>query len=328
MLDIIVTHYNEPWETGEKLFDILNLQRGIDMDRFRVLIIHDGTEPFPEKNFERYKYKIEQIRIPHGGISAARNAGIQFAQADWIMFCDFDDTFVNIYAIRDVLSVIPCECDMLWTELLVEDRLHGKDTIYDTPERQQFVFIHGKVYRKRFLIEQRIRFDESMTFQEDSLFNATIIARTDYRRIGKINAPIVPYVWIRRQGSTTNSGRDDEATYWHFRRNLMVTAENEGNPDKYAGMVTRTCYDTYFMCVGIRTGKEMKKKIADEFRPWIIPRIGEFGKVGDDIMQQLVDVSEYELLGPDEKVPDDPQTVLDWIYEIIREGNNDGNLHD
>ena len=151
--------------------------------------------------------------------------------------------------------------------------------------------------------------------------NSSITARTDFHRIGQIRAPIVPYVWIRRQGSVTNSGRDDEATLWHFRRNLMVTEENKGNPDKYAGMVTRTCYDTYFMCVGIRTGKEMKKKIADEFRPWIIPRIGEFGKVSDDIMKQLVDVSRYELVEPFEKIPEDPQTVLDWVNEIIRGGN-------
>ena len=321
MLDIIVPRYREPWETGEKLFQIINMQRGIDFGQIRVLLIHDGTEPFPEDNFRGLRFRVEQVPVPHGGVSAARNAGIDRATADWIMFCDFDDMFTNVYALRDILSVLPCDFDMLWSDLMVEDRTNGNDIMYPTPERQKLVFLHGKVYRRQFLIDRNIRFDEQMTFQEDSLFNATIVARTDYRRIGHIKAPMVPYVWIRREGSTTNSGRDDEAVYWHFRRNLTVTDENSGDPDKYAGMVTRTAYDAYFMSKGSRATDEMKQKITAEFRPWIAEHIEQFGQVSKGIMKQLVDVSRSELLDPDERVPAQPERVMEWIKEIIREGD-------
>lgn len=326
MLDIIITHYREPWEVGRKLFQMIGLQRGVDFSRFRVTVINDGGHRLPEEELARLSYKVEQIDIEHGGISKARNTGIDRSEAPFIMFCDFDDTFTNIYALRDLMSVLPCDYDMLWSHLLVEDTTNGQDRIYETPERQRFVFVHGKIYRRQFLIDQGIRFNEEMSFQEDSLFNATITARTDFRRIGEIRAPIVPYVWVRRQNSVTQSGRDDEAAYWHFRRNLEVTAEQDTD-EKRAGMITRTAYDAYFMAVGRRCSPEMKKKIVAEFRPWIIPRKKEFCMVPDDILAQLIDVSRYELLEADEQVPDEPKYILDWINEIIREGEDSGNLH-
>lgn len=320
MLDIIIAHYKEPWETGRKLFQMIGLQRDADMSRVTVTVVNDGGMRLPEEELERLPYPVRQIDIPHGGISKARNTGMDCTEQPFIMFCDFDDTFANIYALRDILSVLPCDFDMLWTQLLVEDCIDGKDLIYPTPERQRFVFIHGKVYRRQFLVEQGIRFNEKMTFQEDSLFNATITARTDYKRIGQIKTPSFAYVWIRRQNSVTNSGRDDEAEYWHFRRNLDVTDENRGVAEKYAGMVTRTAYDAYFMCKGRRISDQMKRRVLAEFKPWIVPRMDVFGKVTDEILRQLIDVSRYELLDKDEYFPDGPDDVKKWIDEITREG--------
>ena len=46
MLDIIVTHYKEPFDVGKKLFDMIGLQRCVDLDQIRVLIVHDGSEAF------------------------------------------------------------------------------------------------------------------------------------------------------------------------------------------------------------------------------------------------------------------------------------------
>ena len=319
MLDIIIAHYKEPWETGRKLFWMLDLQRGIDFGQIKVTVVNDGGHRLPEEELQRLSYPVEQLDIEQGGVSKARNAGFDHGSEPFVMFCDFDDTFTNIYALRDILSVIPSDYDLLWTQLTVEDYLDGKEMLYLTPERQRFVFIHGKVYRRAFLEEQKIRFDERMSFQEDSLFNATITARTDFRRVGMIKTPSPPYVWIRRMNSVTNSGRDDEAEYWHFRRNLEVTAENQLNQEKFRGMITRTAYDAYYMIYGRRISLEMKRRILAEFIPWIAKRKKHFGKVTDEIMRQIIDVARYELLDPGETVPDDPDTVREWIEKITRE---------
>lgn len=319
MLDIIIAHYKEPWEVGRKLLWMIDLQRCVDFSQIRVMIVNDGGHRLPDDELMRLSYPVEQIDIEHGGISRARNEGIRRSTADYIMFCDFDDTFTNIYALRDIMSILPCDYDMLWTQLLVEDYLDGKELLYTTPERQRFVFVHGKVYRRQFLLDRGIWFDEAMTFQEDSQFNAVITARTDFRRVGQIKAPSTPYVWIRRQNSVTNSGRGDEAEYWHFRRNLNITQENRADPEKYSGMITRTAYDTYYMLKGRRISLDMKKKILTEFIPWIQERKEHFGAVPDGIIRQIIDVSRYELLDEGEIVPDDPGTVQKWIDKITKE---------
>lgn len=319
MLDIIIAHYREPWEVGRKLFWMIDLQRCVDFSQIRVMVVNDGGNRLPEDELAKMSYPVEQIDIEHGGISKARNEGIRRSTADFIMFCDFDDTFTNIYALRDIMGILPCDYDLLWTQILVEDYLDGKEMLYMTPERQRFVFVHGKVYRRQFLIDQGLLFDEGMTFQEDSQFNAVITARTDFRRVGQIKAPSPPYVWIRRQNSVTNSGRDDEAEYWHFRRNLNITEENRTDPEKYSGMITRTAYDTYYMIKGRRISLDMKKKILVEFIPWMQAKKEHFGKVPDGILRQIIDVSRYELLDEGEIVPDDPGTVQKWIDKITKE---------
>lgn len=322
MLDIIIPHYTEPWQVGEKLFSILALQRGIDFPSIRVLVVSDGEENrLPDACFSSLPYAVEQISIPHKGVSAARNAGIDHATAPWLMFCDFDDTFAHVYALRDILSVLPADgYDMLHSRMIVEDRTDGKDLLTFSPESQRFVFTHGKLYRKAFLDEQGIRFDETMRFQEDSLFNATIIARTSHTRIGEIKSVSPLYVWIRRPSSVTNSGRDDEAMFSHFIRNLKATEENRKNRgyDCYCGMVTRTVWDAYYMLNCKPGSVEIKQKILEIFVPWIRARRVAFGQVSAEMLSKIIDVARTELC--ESPIPDDRDTVTKWLDGRLKEG--------
>lgn len=318
MLDIVITHYKEPYEVGKKLFQMIDLQRFINFDDIKVIVINDGGNMLPQEELDRFGYPIEQVNIPHGGISAARNAGIEHGTNEWIMFCDFDDMFVNVYALHDILSILPAkDFDFLWTQIMVEDNVYGYEQLCLSPERQKLVFVHGKVYRRKYLIDNDFKFKVGMNFQEDSLFNATIIAKLDFHRIGQIKTPMPSYAWIRRENSVTNSGREEEATYAHFMRNLFVTEENKDDYDRYCGMITRTAYDTYYMIKGHRIGKEMKEKILSEFIPWIRERITEFGRVDARILEQIQDVSSYELVDKGDIIPDSYTDVSNWIKQIM-----------
>lgn len=318
LLDIIVTHYKEDWSVGKKLFDMIGLQRCIDFNQIRVTIVNDGGNSIDPKHLSDYPYDIRQVNIEHEGISAARNAGIKAAEGTWVMFCDFDDNFASIFSLREYLNVLDTDkVDMLWCRILAEDYLDGKHLLYFVPDKQRYVFCHGKVYRREFLIDSNIHFDTDLVFNEDSCFNAVIIARTHYSRIGEIRSPFPLYTWIRRENSVTNSGRTDEASYGHFKRNLKVTAEYENGDERYEGMVTRTVYDTYFMVFGKRNSMKMRRRILDEFTPWIAERYRAFGKVSPEIFKQLREVSRSELIEPDEVVPDDPVTVSKWVNGLV-----------
>ena len=47
MLDIIMPHYDEPWETGKKFFYMLDMQRGVDFSQFKSSLANkaDGAAP-------------------------------------------------------------------------------------------------------------------------------------------------------------------------------------------------------------------------------------------------------------------------------------------
>lgn len=312
VLDIIITHYTEPIEVGMPLLRMIGLQRGVDKNDFCVTIVNDGGNRLDGGCLSSLPYNVRQIDIPHSGVSAARNAGIDNTSADWVMFCDFDDSFANVYALRDVLNVLPAPgYDMLWSQIIVEDFTGGNDVIYMSPVTQRFVFVHGKAYRTAFLRETGIRFDESMNFQEDSLFNAVIIAKTPHTRIGEIKTQSPLYIWARRPHSVTNSGREDEAVMGHFIRNLKVTEENKARgAEYYSGMVTRTVYDTYFMARG-KASAATKREIMTQFVPWIRARLDAFARIPDSMLDKVLAISRAEL--GESSPPCTHEDVATWL---------------
>ena len=324
MLDLIVTHYKEPWEVCRKQFLMLDLQRCVDWSKIHVTAINDGGHRLPEDRLNELSFEVEQLDIPHGGVSAARNAGIEHATREWIMFCDCDDTFENIYALRDVQNVLrnpdtAKRFDLLWSHCLQEDFVNGSRILANMKQEKIFVFCHGKLYRRQFLLDEGIRFDTQLTFNEDSCFNAVIIARTPHTRIGEINSHAPVYAWIRRENSVTlGDNANDDGAYGQMKRNLTVTEENRLHRahDNYTGMVTRTAYDAYYILNGKRVSTKGKRRIAEFFIPWMKERKNDFGKVSPDILKKIRDVSRMELLDAGERLPDSPETVRSWINMI------------
>lgn len=319
LLDIVVTHYKEPWEVAKPLFDMLGLQRGVSFSDFRVILVNDGEENhIPDVLLVDYPYEIHQIDIPHGGVSAARNAGLEYSTADWVNFCDCDDTYTNIYAIRDILNVIKDDCkfDFLWTQLITEDftEKEGPCRLILTPKKTVFVFIHGKIYRREWLINNGIRFDTNFAFQEDSLFNAMVLGVIKTERVGQISTLIPPYVWCRRRGSVTNSEANaDKATWYHFKRNCKVCEfYRDKLPDRLSHMVVRTVYDTFFMVTSKRDiSLKMRNNIVDAFKEFLKDYGQYYAKPEDDeLLAQIQEISLAELM----QIPVnyDFETVTNW----------------
>ena len=324
MLDIIITHYTEPWEVCRPLFETLDAQRGVDWEQIRVTVVNDGGFRLPEDKLYGLNIVPQQLDIPHGGISAARNAGIRHAQEPWIMFCDCDDCFSNVFALEDILNVLQTEenrYDMMWTKVWAEDEKDGQHSVYQIQDQKIMVFIHGKVYRREFLIGHGIWFDEDLTFNEDSLFNAMILTRVPNTRIGAITTFAPAYVWTLRQNSvTTGEGAADRSALGQFRRNMKVAEQyREHRPDGYPGMVTRVVYDTFYMVHTRKYSPSCKQEILDGFLPWVNDKLDLFGQVTEKQLFQIRMISRSELTEPDEEICDEPGNVRAWVeWEMSR----------
>lgn len=181
-LQILVPHYKEDAEVIRPLLDSLAIQQNVDFNVFGVIICHDG-EDIPDfcitENsnlygglyLPQYPYEIKQVHIPHGGVSAARNGALDAATADYVMFCDADDMFYNACGLWIIFKEIATGFDSLTSIFIEETRdPETKEVVYINRETDS-TFVHGKIHRRQYLIDQKIRWNPNLTIHEDSFFN-------------------------------------------------------------------------------------------------------------------------------------------------------------
>lgn len=315
MLDIIITHYREEWEIGKPAFDMLALQRGVSPSLFRVILVHDGGFAFPNEYFSGYPFVVEQLVIPHAGVSAARNAGLLHSRAEWVNFCDFDDMYSNVYALQNIFTALQTKKhDFLRAEIITEDFAAIPPRMYVTPEISTYVFIHAKYYRRQWLVDSGIRFDPEFSFQEDSLFNAIVLANVPTERIGIIKTPFPPYIWARRGGSVTNSQpNEDRATWAHFRRNWKVTEyyRDHLGGERLRDMVVRSVYDAYFMVNSKRgISPQMREQITTATQEYLHEFGQYYARPNCDTLPKIEEISASELM--DIQTPHDFGIVTLW----------------
>lgn len=203
-ITITVPHYHESMEMCEFLFTSLDTQHGIDKSDFEVLVINDGEEgALTREDIGKRTYEVKVVTIPHAGISGVRNYGIDHAETDYIMFCDCDDGFVSNYGLHLILAAIEEGFDVLSSAFIEE---FPKDDKWHIHRRDRDkVFIHGKAYRRQFLLDHKIRFSTELYFCEDSLFNQEVFALAEKQKY--IETPI--YLWAWNESSTVRKDREN-----------------------------------------------------------------------------------------------------------------------
>lgn len=313
MLDIIVTHYDEPWETGKPFFDMLACQRGIDFSDFKVILVHDGTGVFGNKVFEQYPYKVNQYNIEHGGVSKARNYGLDKSDADWVEFCDFDDCYTNIYGLRMVLDHLKPEMDYIWTPFIMEI-VKGKDMRFQTRERENIVWIHGKYFRRQFLLDNNIRFPEGIHYSEDSGFCALVNETAKPGRRGKVKTEFPVYAWVYRDGSVTTDPMNKERNLTGFiDRNTWVVEEFKKRGIDHIGMVGRMFADAYwsFHQRSIQF-PEHEKRFVEIGKNYL----EDLERNSDEIMQKILRSSAKAFKESD---LDDTEGFREWVDRLYGE---------
>ena len=244
-LTLVVTHYREPIETCSFLFNSIDIQHGINKADIEVLLINDGEEgALTDEEIGKRSYEVRNIIVPHGGVSAARNYGIEQAQGEYIMFCDCDDGFIHNYGLHLVFSAMAEGFDVMNSSFIEEAPLDGGWKIFRRDKNA--VFIHGKAYRKQFLLDNHLRFDTDLYFCEDSLFNCIafqVAEKTKY-----IETPI--YLWAWNDASTVRTDRENICIRKYDQIILMRTKaarelKHRGFTQQYKESICSTMADCY-----------------------------------------------------------------------------------
>ena len=173
-LQILVPQYKETNEIIKPLLDSIEVQQNVDLKNdVGVIIVNDGTNIHLTKEFlDKYSFNIDYYLNEHKGVSATRNACLDYATADYVMFCDADDMFYNACGLYIIFrEIINGGFDSLVSAFIEETRIPQTGEVAYINHDMDSTFVHGKVHRRQYLIDNKIRWNENLTIHEDSYFN-------------------------------------------------------------------------------------------------------------------------------------------------------------
>ena len=173
-LQILIPQYKETDNILKPLLDSIALQQNIDFKSdIGVIIVNDGSDVhLSDELINGYEYHIDYFLADHAGVSATRNACLDHATADYVMFCDADDMFFNACGIYIILREIENGgFDSLISNFVEETRNPTTKEVVYVNHEMDATFVHGKVHRRKYLLEQNIRWNPNLTIHEDSFFN-------------------------------------------------------------------------------------------------------------------------------------------------------------
>ena len=206
-LSIVIPHYNESEKDIFPLLSSIYGQVGINTDDIEIIIVTDGGGYELSADFLRLFAPLEIRTVDlkeNGGPGIARQAGIEAAKGQSLMFCDADDTLHNVGVLgamtQEAERSAPDILSTSWLEELVAD---GKCS-YITHAHEN-TWMHGKFLRRQYLVQNDIRHHPELRVHEDSYIlsiAASLTDRTSY-------LDIVSYVW--KYHPTTITRRDGAA---------------------------------------------------------------------------------------------------------------------
>lgn len=177
-LQILVPQYKETEGEIKPLLDSIEIQQSVDLENdIGVIIVNDGTNVHLSEEFlKRYSFPIEYHLSEHAGVSATRNKCLDYATAEYVMFCDADDMFYNACGLYIVMREMEIgQFDSLVSAFIEEMRTttpDGKKEIAYINHNMDSTFVHGKIHRRQYLIDEGIRWNDALTIHEDSYFNS------------------------------------------------------------------------------------------------------------------------------------------------------------
>lgn len=133
------------------------------------------------------------------GCGGARNTGAREASADFILFADSDDQLTNSLSLEIMYNHIVAEkADVLVS--VFESEMRFKNGVAIKQMKNAVTWCHGKVYRKQYLLDNNIFFDERLRINEDCLFHQLLF--DGGAKVAEI--PMVTLMWRDNPKSLTH----------------------------------------------------------------------------------------------------------------------------
>jgi hypothetical protein len=195
-----------------------------------IIIVDDGSTDNTREVVMRYEGQVRFYQQDHGGVSAARNKGLELAQGEIISWCDADDVWEPSFLQRTVTRLEDdlqldgvyagvAHIDSAGKRLPQENRITvPPDQLYAALADDCFIQTTGFVMRKR-CFDQGGWFDTHFDISED--YDMFLRLAKTCRIVG-LGEPLVQYR-VHHQNTVSNSAK------WCESR-LALTRKHFGDP--------------------------------------------------------------------------------------------------
>lgn len=259
-VSIVVPVYNVELYLRQCLDSLI----GQTYKNIEILLIDDGSTDMSGAICDMYGEQDIRIKVFHkenGGVSSARNMGINMASSEYLLFVDADDMvhreWVELYMRKfreDRILVCDCIRDMN-----LKEKTYYNECGMETEEVRYESFMQmfyrdyinppfNKLYMAAIIKGKKIYFPEEKSLGEDLVFNL------EYLKHVKKNYCIIhyPLYYYRenRRGSLSNSYKADlfelQQESFAIIKNFLQNAKiwNEENQKIYFGMFWERLYMT------------------------------------------------------------------------------------
>lgn len=182
MISVVVPVYNTEKYLDQCIQSILS-QTYTD---FELLLIDDGSTDFSGVICDKYAVQDSRIRVfhkPNGGVSSARNMGLDNVNGEWITFCDADDYVEDNWLDNFIYNAEGCElvCQSInvFQNDCKFDYYHLKTAYFESPSNviyelnnswQMLGSLCNKLFKTNIIKRNSLYFNEEIKFCEDTEF--------------------------------------------------------------------------------------------------------------------------------------------------------------
>jgi len=177
VIDVIIPAYNAHKTISQSL---ASLAIQTIKDKCKVYIVDDCSEKNYDIEIKPFDgiLNIEQLKTEkNSGAGYARQYGIDHSSSDFIVFLDSDDLLHDCFALRRLYDAInDSDSDLVAGAYINEGENPGSS--YIVKDDSVFGCLHGKIYRRKYLVDNNIRFNRTR-YSEDNSFGGIVVNTTN-----------------------------------------------------------------------------------------------------------------------------------------------------
>lgn len=194
LVSVVIPIYNVEDYLETCVVGILNQQ----YRNLEIILVNDGSQDRCGdicKHLSMIDRRIIVLEKENGGLSSARNAGIEKATGKYIVFIDPDDQICEDYFSKLVSTAEQNNCEVVVSGFKtvpnnitkepgyqLNQVMRGKDLILSSPNvhsNNDLCFVWRYIYNLNHIKKCNIRFNRKLFIGEDVIFNLELLSRSE-----------------------------------------------------------------------------------------------------------------------------------------------------